>query len=227
MPMGLGLGLGISSGGASMVASGDFTNIATNNAADGVYTLNGATVAITDIIDTENDYGAFDPVVDIDAGGIKSHSGGFTAIYMKDPLLSSLIATGFTLVVELFYGADMSVNCNAHDDDQGPNLSYVETQGQVRLLVGGPGPGYQTLAVNDEVPPEDEICKVAMTFVDSGISYSLNGLPIHTLAVDPLRSGWTHIGITMGSGGAANRIRSFAYYEPVADADLPTLSALD
>jgi hypothetical protein len=102
-----------------MIASGDFTNIATNNAADGVYTINGSAVAITDIIDLNlPGWVAFDPVQDIDAGGIKPRSGSGRIFPLTTTVLADVVPDGFTMVYDFYVGANTICDLTTANDDQ-------------------------------------------------------------------------------------------------------------
>lgn len=213
-------------------ASGDFTNIATNNAADGVYTLNGAPCAIDDIIDMASPFTAFDPVQDIDAGGIKvrvveASTFGRT-MALKDPVLASMVSNGFTIVCEIF--------CSAHTSTDITTSNDGETEYANQFAVFNQGTAQDLIALADLTQVEgasdttagfvqDAVNKVAFTVTDVAISASVNGGAVLVLAFPGISL--NTVNAYLGMGGDANaRLRAFAIYEPVDDADLPTLSAL-
>lgn len=213
---------------AGQLASGNFTNIATNNAADGVYTINGQMVAITDIIDLNNPYSTFNPETDIDAGGIKPRDpgGGFfleNSIEIKEPLLSSLLANGFTILLECYTDTStISVDC--HDPD-----FNVETSASLSTSTGSgiyaqDGTFTQSGA---DLPTEESINKFSATITDTHMAYSLNGAAtVAITAGQALGGAIDQIQLQVSSISGNGRLRAFTFYEVVDDTDLPTLSAL-
>lgn len=223
------LGLGLSPSIGVSVASGDFTNIATANAADGVYTLNGNTVSIEDLIEGTSPT-SFDPA-DVDEGGLfcpEADPGNYSARYLqlKDPLKSQLLASGFTVVWEFyaaeFVGLTLSLNgggltAEVSSTNQGPlDLTYVYDP-----------PNGDYYAESSEVYPAlGQVNKVAASFTETGLAISVNGSgPLATAGGTGLDPAFTDIQM-MFNGKADERLRSFAFYEPVDDADLPALSSL-
>lgn len=218
------------------LASGDFTNIATNNAADGVYTLNGSPATIGDIIDLDHPDGAFDPVQDIDTDGIKARDtgggGGMgqgRSLIMQASLSTALLASGYTAVLEVFpddlsagffaiseFSDDWSFDVSSASVDGFTVKQYTESSGSDDWSLDHP---------ERDLPTADAINKVALTITPTYVSASLNGGPAFRV------TGTTDFGnfdlvridtpINLGA-----RLRSFAFYEVVDDADLPTLSAL-
>lgn len=213
--------------GPQSMASGDFTSIATNNAADGVYTLNGSPCAITDIIDMANPNTDFDPVVDIDAGGIKARSGEFgysgRGLEMKDPLLASLL-TGFTLLLEGYYAAaapDGQLQVTPHDADYNINTYAAALLANTDLYAIDGSEYYNT---TDYLVTPSSINKIAFTLTPDRMAVSINGGAVHAIEAGCL-DGVSNINIGTG-GGPDSRLRSFAFYDVFDDADLPSLSAL-
>lgn len=213
---------------AGPVASGDFTNIATNNAADGVYTLNGSPCAITDIIDLSNPNNAFDPVRDIDSGGIKAYDDGVgihgRQLELKDPLKATVLADGMTIVLECLTGSaapEGGVSIVPHDDDFNLNTFAECNLADTDLFALDENEYFST---SYKMLP-NQINKVAFTLSDGRMAVSLNGGAVHAI-----ESGCFSIGITNVSMSTAadltSRLRSFVIYEVVDDADLPGLSAL-
>jgi hypothetical protein len=210
------------------MASGDFTNIATNNAADGVYVLNGEPVEITDIIDLAHPENIFALETNVDGDGITG-AGTPIAFNITSALTTAMLASGFTIVLEYYFtGGEMQIYCSAHDEpDYDFNSSALSEYSEAfpantRSFVSDKN-GAKTYSVDAPVPAQ--VNKSAFTFTGTHISGSVNGGAVFTKlesALDPLMN---TIQIGMGEG-ATCRLRAFAFYEPVDDADLPTLSAL-
>jgi hypothetical protein len=212
---------------AGIVASGDFTNIATNNAVDGIYTLNGEAAALGDIIDLDNDETAFDPVADIDAGGIKAKAdnGAARSLAINEPLLSDLLANGFTMTMEMFSGQGVSMELDLFDPsdfDPFGFFAYGSEAGDISLY------SWDGFGLDDNSPiPQGQIFKFAITATAERMAYSLNGGAAQPLARSGITAGMNTIKMAMNANlDRSGRLRSFAFYEPVDDADLPTLSAL-
>jgi hypothetical protein len=220
-----------------VVASGNLTNIATNNAADGVYTLNGETVAITDIVDATNGETNFDPVVDLDADGIKLRDDGGGAfltrqLAMTPALAATLLTTGFTIVAELYAGTTISFSVSAHDDaftmDAGGTTTHSAAIPDVQSEVK-----YTSVTDKDFNGPTDatkfpafsQISKFALTVAADRVSASINGSELVTQVGPGLDAAMAQVVLSLSGDGDA-RLRSFTFYDVVADADLPTLSAL-
>lgn len=213
------------------IAFGMFTNIATNNAADGVYTLNGTPCAIGDIIDLASEWTDFDPVADIDAGGIKVFVDGPSVfgrtMAMTGPLLIS-ITDGFTVVYEFFCSADTVVDITAMSDDE---VEYAYQHASFRVEPARDIIGLGDLTQAEEAEDatagiaQSQINKIAFTVTDEKISASLNGGAVLPLPFAGISVNTSIVYIGMG-GDVDARLRSFAFYEVVDDADLPTLSAL-
>jgi hypothetical protein len=220
----MGMGMGMMRHTSPIMASGDFTDITTNNVLDGVYTLNGAPVAITDIIDLSNPNTIFDPVDDVDAGGLKINGGGYSGIYLTNALATTMLSAGFTMLVEFYWAPDTTMSVMVHDNDQNA-FSYIEIYDDDFVRLNSLPDNSD---VTGEMPTEGAVNKLAVTFTDTAITYSLNGLPVHSLSGDILRPAWTMVGITISRLAAEDsaRIRVFDIYAPIDDADLPTLSAL-
>ena len=214
------------------IASGNFTNIATNNAADGVYTLNGQMVAIGDIIDLAHPENNFDSVLDIDAGGIKCRDDGGGSFLTRqfainDPLLTTALTDGFTVLCEIDAEEDVSLGISCHDD-----AFNFDTGGVARNVDPSPqeinvsGTDFGTVRDFANFPTMNAISKFALTVASDRVSGSINGsTAITTSPVGGLDATLANIVFSL-SAGANSRLRSFAFYEVVDDADLPTLSAL-
>jgi hypothetical protein len=229
------LGLGLSPSIGAAVASGDFTNIATANAADGVYTLNGASAELGDIVDLASPDTNLDPLVDIDADGIKpkdlgggnSQGIGFA---LGNPLLTQALASGFTALFDFSGNGEGATVSVAVSDGDGNNLAEAS--------MGTTGMGMSYLSANtgeDELQwsanpgwgeaQDNQINRVALSFSDAHISASINGGPARRLDAPGIEPLYTKI--VFGTGSMLSmRLRSFAFYEPVDDADLPGLSSL-
>lgn len=213
------------------VGSGDFTNIATNNAVDGVYTLNGTPCAIGDIIDLAHPDGAFDPLTDIDAGGMKRRDlgGGSFAdaiIQLKDPLLSQLIDEGFTVVLEGFLPVGVAFNTvtlGLTDDDGAPAPFAAVNEFAIECWSYDE---VSDLYIEDDLPTLGAANKFAVTMTAGKQSMSLNGGDVHTHAAPGVGPLLDQVYMAIPGGNADIRLRSFAFYEVVDDADLPALSAL-
>lgn len=225
----LGIGLGVNAVQQPRVmASGDFTNIGSANAADGVYTLNGNPATVGDIFNLSHPDTNFDPEADIDAGGLKPHEAGETAAYLNSALVSQIVG-GYTAVFAVLFVDDGSVlNAQAFD-----NPDYNVHPGcKAQWFLDGPVDTVETWSgdnnshdvFNDKIGGAGEH-KIAVTVAGELISISVDGGAVFSSAfsgVNPITDGFFfNIG-----GDVATRLRSFAFYEPVDDADLPTLSEL-
>lgn len=218
--------------GGVAVAAGDFMNIATNNAADGVYTLNGQTVPITDIIDVGNPNGNFDPAIDIDADGIKAREvesedpnfGASRSIILQPSLSASLLAEGYTFVIEYFMAEGTVGNFDLiefSEDFEFDVSSASARHDSVKAYTEQNGNEFAP----DTAPTLDAVNKLAGTITGTGVSLSLNGAPtFHSAGTTDL----SHFDLVRFETPAnlTARLRSFAFYDLVDDADLPTLSAL-
>jgi hypothetical protein len=74
-------------------------------------------------------------------------------------------------------------------------------------------------------PPLGQSSRLAIVVASDHVSASLNGSPAITVAGPGLDPSMAEIILNL-SGSADERMRSFAFYDVVADADLPALSAL-
>jgi len=215
--------LGLSVNG--MIASGDFTNIATNNAADGVYTLDGVPCTIGDIIDLEDPANQFDPLTDIDAGGIKpSHDGGgyHTRILRVQPsLVASLVSGGFTLVLKGYTGTSFSLGIVPANSDSSIYSQVQVTTSSTQLNATDLA---QSNFPNDFT--DDQAVVLAMTFTEDRLSLSVNGGDTESFPHPAIDPAMVLIEMSFQSGTGDGRFRSFAFYEVIADAELPLLSAL-
>lgn len=221
------------------IASGDFTNIATNNAVDGVYTLNGSPCAIGDIIDLAFPDGNFNPALDLDAGGIHPRDTGGggsreTALYLKEPLLSQVLA-GYTAVFEANFasndvGGFTSTVLVVHAPDY-PDYNFDAGLFASWKAGGSPIDAVSLTSVLDNnLDFTDKIGsagihKIALTATDSKVVASIDGGAIFTFAEGGIGAACTAFYFNIG-GDLDARLRSFAFYEVVDDADLPSLSAL-
>lgn len=214
---------------AAPIASGDFTEIATNNAADGIYTVNGEAVAIGDIIDLDHIEANFDPVQDIDAGGIKSRDNGdgtfgTRQIPINNPLLTTLLTNGFTLLCEFDVEEDLTLSISCHDD-----MGNFDIGGTT--LNGGPGT-QRTIATDkdwnqptdhDQFPIIGQVNKFAVTVAADHVSACINGGAVITTpsgGLDPSLAS-----IVFGFGASANsRFRSFTFFEPVDSTSMQVLT---
>lgn len=209
------------------VASGDFTNIATNNAADGIYTLNGEACAIGDIIDLDHPDTFFDPVLDIDMDGIKARDAGGgnwngRSLEINTPLLTTLLTGGFTIVLEAFVAADGVIGASLHDSAFNFERVGAMDAADVNLNGDNESRSWEIEALNLPVP--DAVNKLAVTFLAGSISASLNGGTVAGVT-DTILADVDNIVLQL-NGSENLRLRSFAFYEVVDDTDLPTLSAL-
>jgi hypothetical protein len=215
------------------MAGGDFTNIATNDATDGVYTLNGVPCAIGDIIDVAHSDGNFDPLIDVDSGGIKPKDAGGgsvtdTFLYLTEPLLTQILG-GYTAVFEVMFEGDAqgaALEATAYDVPD-----YNITSGLIaQFKIGAPDRIRLVDTANNFTDFSDEfltsgIHKIAFTATTEKMVASVDGRPIVLVeepGLDPLCTGY----FFAIKDELSARLRSFAFYGVVDDADLPTLSAL-
>lgn len=211
------------------IASGDFTNIATNNAADGIYTIDGAPVAIGDIIDLDHGETNIDPVLDIDAGGIKcrdSGGGSFTPrqIAINTPLLTSLLTDGFTALCEFDAQEDLAITMSCHDDEfnfesRGATTNQDPDPKRTRIY-DKTGEDYTDL---NNYPLLGQVSKLAVTIAADRVSASINGSAVIVSDFGGLDPSQASIVFTFGAG-ENSRFQSFSFYEVLVDADLPQLS---
>jgi hypothetical protein len=221
------------------LASGNFTDIGSANAADGIYTLNGSPAALEDIIDVNFPDGNFDPLQDMDANGIMPRPTGGggsreTNLYLKDPLASTIVG-GYTAVFEANFastdqGGFTTTVLHAACFDY-PNYN-VQPEVKSQWQEGAIPPGSVNMfsALGNETDFGGEIAsagihKIAITATADKMVASVDGGAIFSVAeagIDPACTGfYFNIG-----GDLAARLRSFAFYAPVTDAELPALSAL-
>lgn len=221
------------------VASGMFTNIATNNAADGVYTFMGDAVALGDVIDLESLWASFDPDTDIDAGGFRcGFIEGLGPQPIVMPLTAALMASmvdGFTIVIEVFTAnpMDMRVTTQTLDNQENGEAKFILDSGTnlsaATIQYHGDGATTDNTAF-DEIP-EGQVAKVAATFTGNSISFSIAGNAVEATSGFPAVHAATEL-IRMDFSTydemayATLRLRSFDIYAAVDDADLPSLSAL-
>jgi hypothetical protein len=224
----------------SAIASGDFTATSVIDPVNGAYTFNGVTVALADIIDVTTP--SFNPANDMDAGGIKLNTddgdfGGRSMPFIGD-LFDSLV-NGFTIVFEVYTGQVFSVGIELND----PVASYTATNtyaadninGQfTRNLTALDQTSVDYFTSTSNLPGDnvtqvaaDSIVKVAMTIATDRVSQSVAGESAVSIAHGGSAATADFISFDMGGGSfdTTPRIRKFSVYAPVADADLPTLSA--
>jgi hypothetical protein len=211
------------------IASGNFMNIVTNNAADGIYKINGSTVAITDIIDLAlPGWVAFDPVQDIDAGGIKPRNGSGRIFPLTQAVVQEVVPTGFTIVYDFYAGADTIVDITTANDDQseyGYQYARYRTQdgqdiiGLADILNGALAENISPAGI---VPNADN--KIAFVMTPDRIAASLNGGATVSLAAAGISANTTVIALGLG-GDADARLHGFDLFEVVSNEDLSTLSA--
>jgi hypothetical protein len=230
--MGVGISL-LASISSSPIASGNFTNIATNNAADGVYTLNGEMVEITDIIDTSATEGTpselvanFNPATDVDSGGIISRSGG-TILTLVQSLQDELFASGYTVVFDVLLGNGNFQLENLDWDgsfDGGLSLNASDSMTVYYDLFENVNSSDITNFPGDTLDTA-QVHRVAMTVLDSSMSLSIDGGAVVSSPNPGFDAGTDTITFTTDDNTAVGRLRSFAFYEVVDDADLSNLSS--
>jgi hypothetical protein len=221
------------------IASGMFTNISSANAADGIYTLNGNPAALGDIIDLSFPDGNFDPGLDLDSNGIMPRPTGGggsreTTLYLKAPLVASIL-DGYTAVFSANFastdqGGFTATVLHAACFDYPNYTTQPEVVSQWKENDVPPGVVKMFSAIGNETDFGGEISssgihKIAITATAEKIVASVDGGPTFSVAepgIDQVCNGfYFNIG-----GDLASRLRSFEFYEPVDDADLPALSAL-
>lgn len=209
------------------IASGDFTG-SVIDAVNGTYTFNGSAVAIEDIIDCTKP--AFDPDLDIDAGGIKLRDTAGREINFIGDLLTECLTNGYTIVLEFNPGEDATIGLYNYDSSDFDPISWITVF--VDILAGTPNA--QQLQSSDATTVDltesalvSQTNKVAMTMTAARMAISLNGASVTAHEHPAVVTGMNFVGFTLGVTEAttAARIRSFAVYPPQLDADLPGLSA--
>jgi hypothetical protein len=217
-----------------MIASGDFTNIATNNAADGVYTLNGSSCTIGDIIDMESSYTSFDPVIDIDSDGIKPRdngSGGTSGrtLAVTPELFALLVPGGFTVILDFTPQTDLGVSIALLSVDENEwaeqGIRFVDGPGPVDHVVLSDPSGGESATIEPANMLEGQLNRCAISVTDSYVSASINGSDVVVLGFGGITVNTATIFFSVG-GALDARLSSFAFDQLAADADLPTLSAL-
>ncbi len=205
------------------LASGDFTNIV--NAVDGIYTLNGAPVPITDVFNTSHPDNTFDPINDIDAGGIK----GGTGFFLVDSIVAQLV-DGFTVVLECYFdrtAANARISLNMADPDYNiiAGLQLAGSTSLDRITIATiPSLGDPAIQHNNLFQTTG-IHKIAFTFAANKTVFSLDGGAILSLAQSTLEAATDRIyfgALNMGT----TRLRSITLYTEQDDSDLPSLSDL-
>lgn len=206
------------------IAGGDFTNIATNNAADGIYTLNGESIEIGDIIDLGNS--SFDLVNDLDAEGIKAHFddpfwNGIN-LQMTPALVAMLLADGFTAILDVNFAniSTEQISVDVHGPGLTPNQSIYTS----------PSVGSSISSLTDynewaTPKPGAGSSRIALTYTETKMSLSINGSAVLSLNDGGFNESCTNVAILF-TGEEVARLRSFSFRAVAADADLPTLSAL-
>jgi hypothetical protein len=99
------------------------------------------------------------------------------------------------------------------------NVSVVTAQTQIDALDAA------QLIISNGIADDEEV-SLALTFAVDHIAVSINGGVVSRLEHPTLDPSLSLIEMLFQSGTGDGRFRSFAFYEAVADADLPTLSAL-
>jgi hypothetical protein len=220
---------------ATQLVSGDFMNIATSNAADGIYTLNGAPSTLEAVIDVDNPNATFNPATDIDAGGIKQHDDGAggsisSELYINTPLVDVLLTDGFTCVLDAYFHVptmdDMAaIVVSVFDADYNWEAGASLVWGLIdRLrLKSGDGTDFDTPNVVTQNGP----IKMAVTITNDGVRASINGGAVISLAGPVFGESPAQIFFSVGGAVESDtRLRSFAFYEPVEDPYLTAISAL-
>lgn len=212
--------------GRGVIAGGDFSNLATNNMADGTYTLNGVACNFDDIVNLASDNTTFNQGTNIGVGGLKPASAGnAVSLEIVDSLAASLLASGFTVVVDGFFDSAVLATfwVDVHDPDyNGQSSAYLrpgapgcELVPFVDGLVESPT---QTIPLNVEH-------RIALTMTAGTMSYSINGGAVIATSGTVFDVSFTNIKVAL-NGQTTSRMRSFAFYTAADDADLPGLSTL-
>lgn len=206
------------------VASGDFT-VGQMDAVAGVYTLDGEPCAIGDIIDLTEDAGNFDPLTDIDAGGV---IGDEAVLYLKAPLLTTLLASGFTVVFDAYMtsSAILKIQAQDHPDEEFfAYCSFQQAPDEANIDL------YTTEDNSDVYTPgyplaHDTIHRAAFTMTGTRMALSIDGGAVIVNEHPGIAATFEAIKFSINSSLDDARLRSFAFYAPADDADLPTLSTL-
>lgn len=206
---------------AAPLASGNFTNIASSNAVDGVYTLNGSPCAITDIVDLASPDASFDPALDIDAGGVKTRAGSGRTLPIKAPLLADLLADGFSVVFTgTFDAGSTSIEIHCHSADYNTDAYVAVARASYDLNSVD-----FTEIFNGSGGVSAGLHKFAVTLTNARMALSIDGGAVVSQESPAINGAVVAIQFGMG-GDSGARLRSFIFYGVVDDADLPTLSAL-
>lgn len=207
-----------------MIAGGDFTQTGEADMAGGTYTLNGEPCEITDIIDTAHAGGNFDPITDIDAGGVKPNK----TFYIKEPLLSTMLENGFSMVLEVSWTTEVvSVYSASYDAGENDSIEcyWGDPGAGDRLTLYALGVDTDTWTTPADLPIDDQVNKLALTYAADHMAASVNGAAIRRIEAPGIDATMAMFYFTFAAPGGTNaRLRSFAIYETVDDADLPSLS---
>lgn len=225
------------------IGGGDFTVTSEINVVNGAYTLNGQMVALSDLVDCSNPGSWFDPVNDIDAGGIKMFvddgQGGLLGrqIYFTNDLIAACIG-GYTIVMEVLAGTDdcmLDVYSQNVDgsiySEAGIQWDYIRAEFRQYLYAIPDGSSF----LDETNPPTSDLptgspsttVKVAITFASDHMAISVAGSAprnVPSPGVDPSMTMFL-FSTNSQHGDTSGRLRNFSIYEPVDDADLSTLSA--
>lgn len=222
------------------IASGDFMAIATNNAADGVYTRNGVRVSINDIIDMGHQYTDFDPVADIDAEGIRprqSDGAGRTMELQSDLIAELVAAGGFTLLYE-FKSTALSGTApqggktamdftamNAPETEYGYQfVLHRRSDNTDRIALADITGGNEAADATAGIL-SNAVNKIAFTITTSRVAASVNGNAVVTLDFPGISVNTTKMYLGF-SGDLDVRLRKFQILDAKNDADLQALAVL-
>lgn len=189
---------------------------------NGVYRLNGANVALGDLFVEDANFGNFAGASDIVAGeGLATPN---TSPVSSAALWALLVASGFTAVVDFN---------SAAVDDSSLNVVLVDLPGYSNsfgALIGGVSQqviygGNNSAAVVLREGGIAGLHKLGFSwFPNASLAGSLDGEPVGTTIIEDTVP--TAVGLYLANSGSGSaRVESIAFYSPVADTDLPALSA--
>lgn len=187
----------------------------------GNYSYGGTALAASDVVDQPGWIGA---------SGLQVPSGAAAGAQLLNQFAARLATCQWTAVIEAEI-LSLSPRAYLMTVDNAGEAFYIQISFSDEWeATCGDGNGFP-FAFDDTNAVTTGVHKLAVTRVDNRASLSVDGAPVATdttscvLPVDGFPMVNFYLGGWDNSTGAAVNIRSLALYDPVADADLPALSA--
>lgn len=192
---------------------------------NGIYTVNGISKALTDVIAQNTDFGTYTTAAVVNGTGLVGNaSSGSNPVMIGDAL--SLVLGGCTALYKFtFIPADTHQRIDLElVDTSAYNMYYYSTSMSVDVNLGKCFIGDQVNPDVEEVALSVGAHRKAVTMIDGKVSRSTDGAA--TITINPAAAwspapGILHIGV-----GQNAILESVGLYPAQSDGDLPTLSAL-